>query len=70
MHDNRNILGYKIIERVKEIFPDKTFKTIITRSTHIQEAPIYGKSVVNYAFNSRGSKEYRELAKEIVSNNI
>ena len=70
MHDNRNILGYKIIERVKEIFPDKTFKTIITRSTHIQEAPMYGKSVVNYAFNSRGSKEYRELAKEIVSNNI
>jgi len=69
MHDNRNVLGYKIIERVKEIFPDKTFKTIITRSTHIQEAPMYGKSVVNYAFNSRGSKEYRELAKEIVSNN-
>jgi cellulose biosynthesis protein BcsQ len=27
---------------------------------------MYGKSVIQFSYNSRGSKEYRELAKEIL----
>lgn len=64
--DNRNTIGYKIQEQVQFLFPNKIFKTIITYSSHIQEAPIVGKSVIQFSFNSRGSKEYRELAKEII----
>ena len=67
--DNRNLYGYKIIEKVKELFPDKTFKTIINRSTHLQEAPMHGQTILQYAFNSRGGKDYRELAKEIIEAN-
>ncbi|HHU56339.1 MAG TPA: ParA family protein [Acholeplasmataceae bacterium] len=67
--DNRNIFGYKIVDKVKDLFPSKMFKTIINRSSHIQEAPMYGKTVLKYAYTSRGSKEYRELAKEIINNN-
>lgn len=66
--DNRNVFGYKIMDKVKELFPDKTFKTIISRSSHLQEAPIHGKSVLKFAYNSRGSKEYRELAEEMMNN--
>ena len=65
--DNRNLIGYKIVEKVKHMFPAKTFSTIITKSSHLQEAPIHGKSVIEFAYNSRGSKEYRELAKEILN---
>lgn len=68
--DNRNFFGYKIIDRVRELFPSKTFKTIINRSSHLQEAPMYGKSVLKFAYNSRGAKEYRELAKEIINNDV
>ena len=68
--DNRNLFGYKMMEKVKEMFPTKTFKTIINRSGHLQEAPMYGKSVLEFAYNSKGSKEYRELAKEIINNNV
>lgn len=64
--DNRNLFGYKIVDKVKELFPNKTFKTIINRSSHIQEAPMHGKSVIRYAYNSRGAKEYRALAQEII----
>lgn len=64
--DNRNTIGYKIVEQVKFMFPYNTFNTIISVSSHIQEAPMYGKSVIQFSFNSRGSKEYRELAKEIL----
>ena len=67
--DNRNIFGYKIVEKVKEIFPELTYKTIITRSSHIQEAPMHGKSVLDFAYNSRGSKQYRELALELINKN-
>lgn len=67
--DNRNVFGYKIIDKVKELFPAKTFKTIINRSSHLQEAPMLGKSVLKTAFHSRASKEYRDLAHEVISNN-
>lgn len=67
--DNRNIFGYKIVEKVKELFPELTYKTIINRSSHIQEAPMYGKSVLQFSYNSRGSKQYRELAVEILNKN-
>lgn len=65
--DNRNIFGYKIVEKVKELFPNLTYKTIISRSSHLQEAPMHGKSVLDFAYNSRGSKQYRDLAQEILS---
>jgi len=68
--DNRNLIGYKMVEKVKNMFPAKTFNTIINKSSHLQEAPIHGKSVVEFAYNSRGSKEYRELAKEILSKTV
>ena len=67
--DNRNLFGYKIVDKVKGLFPELTYKTIISRSSHIQEAPMYGKSVLEFAYNSRGSKQYRELALEIISKN-
>ncbi|MGD9605135.1 MAG: ParA family protein [Bacilli bacterium] len=66
--DNRNIFGYKIVDQVQNLFPTKTFKTIINRSSHLQEAPMLGKSVLKTAFHSRASKEYRELALEIIQN--
>jgi chromosome partitioning protein len=65
--DNRNTFGYKIVDKVRFMFPNKTFKTIITSSSHIQEAPMHGKTVIQFSFNSRGSKEYRELANEILN---
>lgn len=64
--DNRNTFGYKIVDKVRFMFPQKTFKTIISSSSHIQEAPMYGKTVIQFSYNSRGSKEYRDLAREIL----
>lgn len=67
--DNRNTIGYEIVEKVKFLFPYSTFNTVINVSSHIQEAPMYGKSVIQFSYNSRGSKEYRSLAKEILEKN-
>ena len=52
------------LDKVKFLFPEKMFNTNITRSSHIQEAPMHGIPVIQFSYNSRGSKEYRLLAKE------
>jgi chromosome partitioning protein len=67
--DNRSLFGYKIVDKVKQLFPTRTFKTIISLSSHLQEAPMQGKSVLKTAYHSRASKEYRHLAEEIISKN-
>lgn len=67
--DNRNIFGYKIVDKVRDLFPTKTFKTIISRSSHLQEAPMQGKPVLKTAYHSKSSREYRQLADEILMNN-
>ena len=67
--DNRTTVGYDIVDKVKFLFPNKIFKTIITYSTHIQVAPSHGISLLEYSINSRGSKEYKALALEIIGEN-
>jgi chromosome partitioning protein len=64
--DNRNLFGYKIIDKVKALFPHRTFKTIISLSSHLQQAPLQGKSVLKTAYHSRASKQFRDLAQEIL----
>lgn len=67
--DNRNLFAYKISEQIKNEFPLKTFNTVILRSSHIEESQYACKSVIDFAYNSRGSKDFRELAKEIINKN-
>jgi chromosome partitioning protein len=67
--DNRNIFGYKIAEKVRELFPTKTFNTVISKSSHLQNAPMQGKPVLKTAYHSKSSKEYKQLAEEIINNN-
>lgn len=67
--DNRSTFGYEIMDKIKFLFPNKIFHSIISYSSHIQEAPMHGQSVLQYSINSRGSKEYLELAQEIIKNN-
>lgn len=64
--DNRTTIGYELIEKIQFLFPGKIFSSRITYSSHIQMAPVVGKSVLEYSINSRGSKEYRKLAEEIL----
>lgn len=68
--DKRSNFGETIVNKVKELFPIRTFNTIINRSVDFQEAPMYGKSIIEYDEKSRGSLEYISLANEILERNI
>lgn len=64
--DERRNLDKDVLEALEQAFEGKVFKTKISNNTKIAEAPSYGKDVINYCINSKGSVQYRALADEIL----
>jgi len=64
--DRRTALSKDVEAHIRSVFGDKTFKTIITRSVRLEEAPAHKKSIFEYAPRSSGSGEYEQLAKEVL----
>jgi ATPases involved in chromosome partitioning len=66
MFDARTNLAIQVVDEVKEYFPRKVFKSIISRNVRLSEAPSHGKAINTYDTRSRGAEVYRELAKEVL----
>ena len=66
LHDKRTILGRDIKNHIKEVFGDKVFKTIISRSVRLEESPAYKESIFSYSPNSSGALEYYRLSEEVI----
>lgn len=66
MFDARTNLAIQVVDEVKKYFPQKVFKTIISRNVRLSEAPSHGKPINSYDSRSRGAEVYRELAKEVL----
>ena len=69
MFDSRTNLSIEVVHEVKRAMPKKVFKTIIPRNVRLSEAPSFGEPVIYYDPSSKGASCYRELAKEIITNN-
>jgi chromosome partitioning protein len=67
MLDARTIHGREVLSRVTDAFGDKLFKTIIHKTIKFAEAPVVGEPMVTYSPKSGGAREYRELAREVMS---
>jgi chromosome partitioning protein len=68
MYDGRLNLSRQVAEDVRSCFPEKVFKTIITRNVKLSEAPSFGKPIILYDIMSSGAENYLNLAKEIMHN--
>ncbi len=66
MYTSRTRLGNEVVEKVREHFNDKVFKTIIRKNVKLSESPSHGKPIVSYAPGSHGSADYMALAQEVV----
>ena len=69
MYDSRLRLSNQVVEEVKQHFESLVFDTIIHRNSKISEAPSFGKPVIAFDIDSKGSVNYLHLAKELVENN-
>jgi len=69
MFDVRLRLSNQMKEEVQRHFQELVFDTIIHRNTKISEAPSFGKPIIMYEAQSKGTIQYMELAREILQNN-
>ena len=66
MYDNRLRLSNQVYEEVKRHFGNLVFNTVIYRNVRLSEAPSHGLSVLDYDPHSKGAKNYKSLAKELI----
>ncbi len=69
MYDNRTNLSAQVVKEVETHFNDTVYKTKITRSVRLSEAPSFGMSCIKYDSRAKGSEQYRQLAKEFLERN-
>lgn len=69
MYDNRTNLSAQVVKEVETHFNETVYKTKITRSVRLSEAPSFGMSCIKYDSRAKGSEQYRQLAKEFVERN-
>jgi chromosome partitioning protein len=66
MYDGRLRLSAQVHDEVRRHFGDLVFDTVIARNVRLSEAPSHGMSVFEYDRSSKGAKNYRNLAKELI----
>lgn len=70
MFDGRNNLANEVVKEVKTHFGAKTFQTVIPRNVRLSECSSFGKPILLYDIDSKGSIAYLNLAKELIEKNI
>lgn len=69
MFDSRLRLSNQIVEEVRRYFGEKVFGTIVSRNIRLSEAPSFGQPIILYDAVCSGTRNYMELAKEVLARN-
>jgi chromosome partitioning protein len=67
LHDKRTTLAREVYEQIRNVFGQKLFETVITKSVRLEESPAYKESIFSFAPNSSGAVEYGKLCEEVIS---
>lgn len=67
MYNGRLNLSTQVADELKKYYSDKLFRTAISRNVKISEAPSFGTPIIYYDKYSRGSLDYQDVAKELLS---
>lgn len=66
LFDRRTALSRDVAKHIRDVFGEKTFKTIIRRSVRLEESPAHKMPIFDYAPKSSGAIEYESLSKEVL----
>jgi len=69
MFDSRLRLSNQVSDEVKKYFGEKVFKAVVTRNVRLSEAPSFGKPIILYDAVSTGTRNYMDLAQEVLTRN-
>ncbi|MCA9350875.1 ParA family protein, partial [Candidatus Saccharibacteria bacterium] len=67
MYDSRTALSQQVKTEIEKVFTGLVFKTVIPRNVKLAEAPSHGLPINVYDRWSKGSKAYKNFAKEVIS---
>ncbi|MBM1632948.1 ParA family protein [Sulfitobacter mediterraneus] len=70
MYDKRNNLSQQVEQDARSNLGDLVFETMIPRNVRVSEAPSYAMPVLAYDPQSKGAEAYRDLARELIKNNV
>jgi chromosome partitioning protein len=66
LHDKRTTLARDIYEQIKQVFGDRVFTTVISKSVRLEESPAYKETIFTFAPSSSGANEYSSLCQEVI----
>ena len=66
MYDLRTKMAREILAELRSHFADKIFNTVVNFNTKIKEASSFGQPICEYDPASKGQKDFRALAEEII----
>jgi chromosome partitioning protein len=69
MYDSRLRLSNQIVEEVRRYFGEKVFRAVVSRNVRLSEAPSFGKPIILYDAVSSGTRNYMDLAAELLQRN-
>ncbi|MBT3982004.1 MAG: ParA family protein [Bacteriovoracaceae bacterium] len=68
MYDGRSNLHKQVAGEIRKHFQEKVFQSVIPRNVKLSESPSFGKPIILYDIESKGSEAYFSVAKEILVN--
>jgi chromosome partitioning protein len=66
MYDARSGLHKQVATEIKKHFGEQVFEAVIPRNIKLAECPSFGKPIILYDIQSKGSEAYLQLAKELI----
>jgi nitrogenase subunit NifH len=67
LYDVRLRLAREVLAEIRKYFPGLVFERTIAKSVKLAEAPSFGQTILQYASESSGAKDYRALAREVIA---
>jgi chromosome partitioning protein len=67
LFDRRTSISKDVENHIRNVFGNKAFETVITRSVRLEESPAHRKAIFDYAPRSSGAVEYQNLSKEVLA---
>lgn len=64
--DKRTTLAKDIHDQIRQVFGEKVFDTVISKSVRLEESPAYKETIFSFAPNSSGATEYFNLCQEVM----
>ena len=67
MYDIRTKMAREILAELRNHFADKMFRTVVNFNTKLKEAASFGQPINEFDPVSRGQKDFRTLAEEVIN---